>query len=105
MEEDVYMEMVRIYGDSGIIAAYEEILKHLEKCAENNPISYMALAWRYIIVNQPDKAMDWIEKCFEVHDPHLTYISASGRFYEQLFGNPRFIEIIEKMNLPFPAAN
>ena len=105
IEEDVYKGIVRLYGESGIVAAYEELLKHLEKYAENNPVSFMDMSFRYIIANQPDKAMDWIEKGFELHDPQITYITATGRFFEQLFGNPRFIEIVQKMNLPLPKAN
>jgi tetratricopeptide (TPR) repeat protein len=105
MEEDVYIGIVRIYNESGIVAAYEEIMKHLEKYAENNPICFADMSLRYIIANQPDKAMDWIEKGFEIHDPQMTYIAASGRFFEQLFGNPRFIAICKKMNLPLPKSD
>jgi len=102
MKEDDIKEIERIYRESGIVTAYEELMKHLERYAENNPICFMELSGRYIIANQPDKAMDWIEKGFEIHDPQMTYITASGRFLEQLFGNPRFIAVCKKMNLPLP---
>jgi serine/threonine protein kinase len=102
IEEDVYKGIVRIYTESGIVAAYEELMNHLEKYAKNNPICFANMSMRYIIANQPDKAMDWIEKGFEIHDPQMTYIAAAGRFFEQLFGNRRFVAICEKMNLPLP---
>jgi len=105
MEEDVYEKIVRIYSESGIIAAYEEIMKYLEKYAEKYPMSPLDIAMRYIMADQPDKAMDWIEQGFEIHDPQTTYITATGGHFEQLFGNPRFIEIVEKMNLSLPEAN
>ena len=105
IEEDVYEGIVRIYNESGIVAAYEELMKHMENYAENNPISFSVMSGGYIVANQPDKAMDWIEKGFEVHDPQIIYIATSMRHYEQLFGNPRFIAICEKANLPLPAAN
>jgi serine/threonine protein kinase len=104
IEEDVYQGIVRIYSESGIVAAYGELMKHLEKFAENNPISFMDMSLRYIIANQPDKAMDWIEKGFELHDPQMTYITATGQYFNQLFGDPRFIAICQKMNLPLPKA-
>jgi len=63
------------------------------------------LSYRYIIANKPDKAMDWIEKGFELHDPVVTYIAASGGFFEQLFGNPRLIAIAKNMNLPLPKSD
>jgi TolB-like protein len=99
-EEDKYKDLVRIYRESGIVPAYVELTKYLEKYAESNYIGFYDMAFRYIIANQPDKAMDWIEKGFESHDPLMTYmfISRSG----PLFGNPRFIAICEKMNLPLP---
>ena len=105
MEEDVYEEVVRIFSESGIVAAYQEIMKYLEKTAENNPVSPLDIAMRYIMANQPEKAMDWIEKGFEGHDPQETYITATGGHFEVLYGDPRFITICEKMNLPLPKSD
>jgi hypothetical protein len=101
IEEDTFKEIERIYRESGIISAYEELLKHLEKFAENNYIGFLDMAMRYLYVNQADKAMDWIEKGFEMHDPQMTYI-AIPLYYDldPLFGNLRFVAICEKMNLP-----
>jgi tetratricopeptide (TPR) repeat protein len=105
MEEEVYEEVERIYSESGIVAAYQKIMKFLEKTAEDNPVSPMDIAMRYMMAKQPDKAMDWIEKGFEVHDPQTTYITATGGHFAALYGDPRFIEIVEKMNLSIPAKN
>lgn len=105
IEEDVYEGIVGIYNESGIVAAYDELMKHMEKHAENNPISFLDMSSRYIIANQTDKAMDCLEKGFEMHDPQLGYIVASGRHSEPLYGNPRFIAICEKANLPLPMDN
>jgi len=101
-EEDKYKEIETIYRESGIVPAYEKLMKYLEKYAEKNYIGFIDMALRYIIANQPDKAMDWIEKGFESHDPIMTYITKSAHFFEPLFGNPRFINICEKMKLPVP---
>ena len=100
IEEATYEKIERIYRESGIVPAYEELMKYLEKYAEKNYIGFSDMAFRYMIANQPDKAINWIEKGFESHDPLMTYmfISRSG----PLFENPRFIAICEKMNLPLP---
>lgn len=79
-------------------------MQHLEDYAQNNPISFSDLALRYIMADQPGKAMDWIEKGYEIHDPLMTYNGATGGFFEELYGDPRFIAICEKMNLPLPSA-
>jgi len=105
IEEDIYKGIVRIYKESGIVQAYEELMKHLEKYAEKNPISFMDMSFRYIAANQLDKAIDWIEKGYEIHDPQMMYITESGRYFEQLFGNPRFLAIVKKMNLPLPKSD
>jgi TolB-like protein len=102
IEEDAFKDIERIYSESGIAAAYVEILKHLEKYAENNYIGFTDMALRYIIANQPEKAMDWIEKGFELHDPQMTYLTTPAQYFDSLFGNPRFLAIVKKMNLPLP---
>jgi len=60
------------------------------------------MTYRYIIAEQPEKAMDWIEKGYELHDPNLIYISSKFIVWEPLYSNPRFLAICEKMNLPAP---
>ena len=101
-EEDQYKEIERIYRERGIVSAYGELMKHMEKYAANNYIGFSDMATRYIIADQPDKAMDWIEKGFESHDPLMTYIATPARCFDRLFGDPRFIAICEKMKLPLP---
>jgi hypothetical protein len=100
IEEDAFKEIERIYGEHGIALAYDQIMKHLEEFAQNNPISPIDMAFRYITANQPDKAMDWIEKGFEIHDPAMIYIATKMLNLDPLFKNPRFIAICEKMKLP-----
>jgi len=98
-EEEKYKEIEKIYKESGIIPAYEALMKYMEKFADANYIGFFDMAFRYIIANQSDKAMDWIEKGFESHDPLMSYITQTAHILEPLFGNPRFITICEKMKL------
>jgi TolB-like protein len=97
-EEDI-QEIDRIFKEHGLIKAYEKIMKHLEEVSENYPISPVDMAMRYIYGNQEEKAVDWLEKGFELHDPVMTYIAVMKSF-APLFDNPRFLDIVEKMNLP-----
>ncbi len=102
LEEEAYKDIEKIYGESGIVAAYEKILELLEKYAESKPVGFHDMAFRYLVADEPDKAMDWVEKGFEMHDPLMTYITTPARYFDTLFRNPRFIAICEKMNLPLP---
>ena len=100
--EDDIKEIDRIFNEQGVIKAFEKIMILLEKFAENNPISPMAMAMRYIFADQPEKALDWLEKGYEMHDPTMTYIATKIYNFDPLFNNPRFIDIVKKMNLPLP---
>jgi TolB-like protein len=102
LEEEAYRDIERVYRESGIVAAYKKILERLEKYAESQPVGFHDMAFRYLVADEPDKAMDWVEKGFEMHDPLMTYITTPARYYDALFGTPRFIAICEKMNLPLP---
>jgi TolB-like protein len=100
-----YEKVEKIYSEKGFIAAYEEVLRQSEKLAQNNFFIPIEMAIRYMWVNQPNKALEWIEKGFEIHDPNMPYISTRMYCFDPLFSNPRFIDIITKMNLPLPKTN
>jgi hypothetical protein len=46
--------------------------------------------------------MDWFEKAYEIHHPGMQYISTRLYDRERLKENPRYIELLKKMNLPLP---
>ena len=101
VKEEEIKEIERIFNEQGVVMAYEKIMKHLEEYSENNHIGPLYMAMTYMYANQPDKAMDWLEKGFEQHDPKMIYIASIFDF-DPLFNNPRFIAICKKMNLPLP---
>jgi serine/threonine protein kinase len=102
LEEEAYKDIERTYSESGIVKAYEKIVERLEKHAESQPVAFWDMAFRYLMADRPDKAMDWVEKGFEMHDPLMTYNTTPARYFDRLFGDPRFIAICKKMNLPLP---
>jgi TolB-like protein len=105
VKEDDIKEIERIFNEQGFIRAYEKIMIQLEQIAENNPISPIDMAVRYMMANQADKAMDWLEKGFELHDPAMPYIATEMFNFGPLFNNPRFIDIVKKTNLTLPRTN
>jgi hypothetical protein len=52
--------------------------------------------------NQQNKAMDCLEEGYEIHDPQMPRIASGGYPFDSLYGNPRLIAILQKMNLPLP---
>lgn len=53
------------------------------------------------MVDQSYKAMDWVEKGFEMHNPLMTYITTPARYFDCLSRNPRFMAICEKISFYF----
>jgi TolB-like protein/Tfp pilus assembly protein PilF len=105
IDADALKNIERIYEEQGFTAAYGEITHQMEAFAENYPIAPIELAVRYIYANMPEKAMDWLEKGFKQRDPNMSYIATGIYNLDPLFSNPRFIAIVNKMNLPIPTTN
>ena len=101
LDEDDVNEIEKIFKAQGFNAATAEIIKRLEIKSKDEYIPYSAIAWRYYLINQDNEALECLEKAFEAHE-NLVYISAGLPYYSRLYENPRFISIVEKMNLPLP---
>ncbi len=97
-----FKEVERIYGETGFVAACEEVLRQEEVLAQKGYVPPVPMAVKYMMADQPDKAMDWLEKGFESRSQSMPYITTQSYFFEPLFNNPRFIAICKKMNLPLP---
>jgi hypothetical protein len=57
-------------------------------------------AERYIKLGNIDKAMESLEKGYEIRGNFMPYISTKYPYYNQFKDNPRYVEILRKMNLP-----
>jgi serine/threonine-protein kinase len=64
----------------------------------NAPHSY-ATAVHFCRAGEDDRALDWLERTFEGHDPNMPYAFAWPHF-ENLRSHPRFQALRRKMNLP-----
>ncbi len=56
------------------------------------------VAWLYIEAGDKARALDWLEKGYEVRDPNMVYLGAG--WYDGLRADPRFQALLRKMNLP-----
>ena len=97
---DIMMKNIeRIYKEKGIDSVYDEILRQLEIKSHESFISFFDIAVRYNLMDQNDKTLDWFEIGLEQHDPNMPYITTGFFNTEPLEDNPRFLAILEKMNL------
>ena len=92
----------KIYNENGFNSAYTEIVQKLEILAETEVVLPIDMAFKNYVINRDDKTMEWIEKGLELHDFSLIYIGTGFMNFTRLYDNPRFIEVLNKMNLPLP---
>jgi tetratricopeptide (TPR) repeat protein len=57
------------------------------------------IARRYVDAADHDRAIAWLERAYEERDPNLLYIG-SLPFYDPLRPDPRFQDLLRRMNLP-----
>jgi TolB-like protein/Tfp pilus assembly protein PilF len=94
--------VIKVFHEKGHIAAIEEMFKMNEKYGNDCWMSGGIKAARYLKLREYDKAMDCLEKDYEMGDMSIAYIATVENLYDQLKDNPRFIELLKKMNLPLP---
>jgi len=102
-KEDTWMEIETVFKEKGFHAAYEKIVPIYEDLYSPKTFP-MELAIAYMKANQFDKVMDMVEKGYEIGDQNMPFITTAYDF-KSLYNNPRFLAILEKMNLPLPRSN
>jgi serine/threonine-protein kinase len=57
------------------------------------------VALRYLDAGDYARAIDWLEKAFDIRDPNLPYVAAQP-VWDPLRSDPRFQDLLKRMNLP-----
>ncbi|MCK5691509.1 MAG: tetratricopeptide repeat protein, partial [Bacteroidales bacterium] len=102
LENEIFESIEKISEEEGIEAAYQEFVSQLEILGESRFLLPVHMANRYLFLHQYDKAMDHLELGFESHDQNLPYMACGYGMMDRLYTNPRFLAIMEKLNLPMP---
>jgi DNA-binding winged helix-turn-helix (wHTH) protein/TolB-like protein/Flp pilus assembly protein TadD len=71
-------------------AAIEELLK-------SRYIQPYTIALVYNGLDEPDKALEWLERGFQERDPGMTFLKVDSK-WNNLRDDPRFIELMKRMN-------
>jgi len=98
--EEGISAVLNSFHEKGLLSAFEEMFKMNEKYGNGCYMSGAIKAERYIRLGKYDKALECLEKDFEMRDMSMTYISTDLYIFNQLKDNPRYIELLKKMNLP-----
>ena len=91
--------VIKVFHERGFIAALEEMFRvdEIKEC----PLGLGVKVERYIMLENYDKAMDYIEEAYENRNMGTAYIATNLNLYNQLKDNPRYIALLKKMNLPY----
>jgi Tfp pilus assembly protein PilF len=98
------VEMTAALGDGFEKAGYKGAYRALaDLLAEwygkpGKNVRAVDIALEYLNAGNYDLAMDWLEKTYEEHDPNLPYLGLP--IYDPLRSDPRFQDLLRKMNLP-----
>ena len=99
--ENEVPDLDSIYRKHGRKKAYEEVVRLWELVLGDGHTSHMFMAMNYYRAGAYEKALDELEKAYEMHNPNMPYI-ATGIRYKELHDSTRFVAILDKMNLPHP---
>jgi TolB-like protein/tetratricopeptide (TPR) repeat protein len=81
---------------------YEGALENLANYLIARSDSVFVTPWRlgtiYVRAGMEKEAIDWLEKAYYAHDSNMPYIGVDPIF-EPLLDNPRFIDLLKRMNL------
>jgi len=101
-KEDVFLSVEKTSEEKGLQATYEEVVTHLETLQQSSFLVPVHMASRYTRIHQYDNAMEQVELGFGIHDQNIPYIATGFNKLDPLYNDPRFLAIIEKLNLPMP---
>ena len=101
--EEGRSRVLNVYAENGHIAAIKEMFKMNEKfgnegCRMRNNIKRK----RYFKLGDYEKVIDFIEKDYEVKHSNMPYVLSDPVYFNQFKNNPRYVELLRKMNLPLP---
>jgi serine/threonine-protein kinase len=94
--------LARGYAEAGYPGAMNLAAEALAAASETGSALPTEVAKQYIFAGNNDRALEWLERSFEAHDPNLPYVGFP--VYDGLRDDPRFKDILRRMNLPMTSA-
>jgi hypothetical protein len=62
-------------------------------------MSFDEVAQFHLRAGEIDRALDWLERGYQAHDPNLPYINCNPN-YDALRSHPRFKDLVQRLELP-----
>jgi len=103
LDDEAREDIMAVFQDKGYVEAINTLLTYVEEYAKTNYVGYFERGEYYWKAGNLDKSIECFVKAYEMHDPMMPYITLSEIGFDDIKDDPRIIDIIEKMNLPFTA--
>ncbi|MEN8251464.1 MAG: hypothetical protein ABFS32_21240, partial [Bacteroidota bacterium] len=94
--------VLKAFHEKGHIEGIEEMFKMNEKYGNACYMAELIKAERSLYLKNYNKAIKHLEKAYEMRTINASYIGTNLNNFDQLKANPRYIELLKKMNLPLP---
>ncbi len=89
----------RGYADAGYEAAMRSAAEVLVARSRTTYVSSMPVLQLFERAGDKEKTLEWLEKAFEEHNPNMPYIGTLP-WSDSLRDDPRFRDLLRRMNLP-----
>jgi serine/threonine-protein kinase len=91
--------MEQVYKKDGYSEAMSLAGNTLAEFSRETNISPCFISYPYVYAGNKEQALVWLEKGFEIRDPNMPYILEPAIF-DLLRDEPRYQDLLQKMNLP-----
>ena len=87
-------------SEAGYVGAQRRLAEVLTaRSGKQGGVTALSLARRWLYAGDKDRALEWLEKAYEAHDPNMPYLGTP--IYDPLRSEPRFQALARKLNLPW----
>jgi hypothetical protein len=99
--ESVAITVQKIYEEKGYASGVKAIAELYMKSYEESYMLPTDIAYYYALASgQPEEILKLLELGFEINDPGMPYVACKAYPIDFIRDDPRFIELLRKMNLP-----
>lgn len=86
-------------AEGGYLEAQRRIAEVIAARSRAANVAPLAVAGSYVRAGDIDRAMEWLERSYQAHDPGLAYLGVA-QVWDPLRGDPRFQNLMRRMKLP-----
>jgi len=88
------------YTEGGYTGAMSLLAETMVAFSQETFILPYFIAQLFTYAGKKEQALEWLDKAYEMRDPNMPYLGVTPVFIDLLGNDPRFQDLLRKMNLP-----